>query len=657
MVSDAGLQRAAQDRRGAAGAREVRLRDDRAGQGASARSGRAPTTTRSGWCRPGVLQDYLASICDQEGVAVEPAVLPLVVRAGAGLGARRAVGARPADRRCGPDGRRPMRPRSPCSATPTPRCSTTIVDAFAAGDGAAVFRVVDRVVEGGHDPRRFVADLLDRLRDLIVLGAVPDAALKGLVTARPTTLERLSAQAARFGARRARPRRRDRRHRADRDARRDRSAAAARAGLRARPAARGPTIARRRRCTPGSTGSSAGSRSAALAGAHPRRSPQPHRRTDESRSRQRQPTPSRPTAAPPAQPRGRAGARSRRSPRASAGPGTWSAARDVGRGPPDVAARPRAGEEAAPVGVDAAVREGGRAVGRRRRGSRWPCRLGWSRASRLSGHDEIVRQALHRRARCRLAGRGSRRPGSHRRRRRPADVPDRPRRAAAAAAHPGRTDADSRRARRARRRHDDRERRRPAAEARRPSREPIAATTTDARRRGQPPRQLLADASSARPRSRSTTSRDALLYESSARSQRPPACRETLTPRVRRRGPGPHRRARPAAGRRSEERAAHRVPPARGRPGRRRAGWSTRSTEVKEKVRFCAVCGNVAEDERVPDLPRPAPRPRGDLRRRGAQGRRRDRDAPASSAVATTCSAARSARSTASARTTCGSAS
>ena len=48
-----------------------------------------------------------------------------------------------------------------------------IVDAFAAGDGAAVFRAVDRVIEGGHDPRRFAADLLDRLRDLIVLAAVP----------------------------------------------------------------------------------------------------------------------------------------------------------------------------------------------------------------------------------------------------------------------------------------------------------------------------------------------------------------------------------------------------------------------------------------------------------------------------------------------------
>ena len=48
-----------------------------------------------------------------------------------------------------------------------------VVDALAAGDGATVFRVVDRVIESGHDPRRFVEDLLERLRDLLVVAAVP----------------------------------------------------------------------------------------------------------------------------------------------------------------------------------------------------------------------------------------------------------------------------------------------------------------------------------------------------------------------------------------------------------------------------------------------------------------------------------------------------
>ena len=61
-------------------------------------------------------------------------------------------------------------------------------DALAAGDGAAAYATIDRVAEAGHDPRRFASDLLERLRDLIVLQQVPDAAAKGLHRrARPTS--------------------------------------------------------------------------------------------------------------------------------------------------------------------------------------------------------------------------------------------------------------------------------------------------------------------------------------------------------------------------------------------------------------------------------------------------------------------------------------
>src|SRR5262249_58431728 len=74
-----------------------------------------------------------------------------------------------------------------------------IVNAFAAGDGAAVFGTVDRVVEGGHDPRRFAADLLDRLRDLIILAAVPGAGQSGLLDAPADRLERMAEQAGRVG--------------------------------------------------------------------------------------------------------------------------------------------------------------------------------------------------------------------------------------------------------------------------------------------------------------------------------------------------------------------------------------------------------------------------------------------------------------------------
>ncbi|HEX8781457.1 MAG TPA: DNA polymerase III subunit gamma/tau, partial [Nocardioides sp.] len=74
-----------------------------------------------------------------------------------------------------------------------------VVDAFAAVDGAAVFGVVDKVVETGRDPRRFTEDLLRRLRDLVIVAAVPDAPATGLIDVSQDQGERLVAQAARFG--------------------------------------------------------------------------------------------------------------------------------------------------------------------------------------------------------------------------------------------------------------------------------------------------------------------------------------------------------------------------------------------------------------------------------------------------------------------------
>ena len=75
----------------------------------------------------------------------------------------------------------PTSGRWPCSATPTRTSWTRSRTRSPTEDGAAVFRAVDRVMEGGHDPRRFAADLLDRLRDLIVLAAVPGAGQTGLL--------------------------------------------------------------------------------------------------------------------------------------------------------------------------------------------------------------------------------------------------------------------------------------------------------------------------------------------------------------------------------------------------------------------------------------------------------------------------------------------
>jgi DNA polymerase-3 subunit gamma/tau len=74
-----------------------------------------------------------------------------------------------------------------------------MVDALAAGDSASVYGTIDRVVEAGHDPRRFAADLLDRFRDLILLDAVPDAGTRGLIDAPQDALSGMADQARRLG--------------------------------------------------------------------------------------------------------------------------------------------------------------------------------------------------------------------------------------------------------------------------------------------------------------------------------------------------------------------------------------------------------------------------------------------------------------------------
>ena len=74
-----------------------------------------------------------------------------------------------------------------------------VVDALAAGDRAAVFEAVDRMVEAGHDPRRFATDLLQRLRDLTLLQAVPEAPARGLVDAAEDELARMAEQAGKLG--------------------------------------------------------------------------------------------------------------------------------------------------------------------------------------------------------------------------------------------------------------------------------------------------------------------------------------------------------------------------------------------------------------------------------------------------------------------------
>ncbi len=147
---------------------------------------------------PGTLRDYLGEVCRKEAIPVEEGVLPLVVRAGAGsvrdsmsVMDQLLAGATA-------DGVTYAMATSLLGYTDGSLLDS-VVEAFATGDGAAAFEVVDRVIEGGNDPRRFVADLLERLRDLVILAAVPDAAEKGLIDAPVDVIERMQAQAGTFG--------------------------------------------------------------------------------------------------------------------------------------------------------------------------------------------------------------------------------------------------------------------------------------------------------------------------------------------------------------------------------------------------------------------------------------------------------------------------
>ena len=147
---------------------------------------------------PSTMLGLLDRICADENVQIEKAVLPLVVRAGGGS-------ARDSESildqlMAGADENGVTYQRAVALLGVT---DSTLLDeasdALAAGDGAALYAVVDRVVEAGHDPRRFASDLLERLRDLVILATVPDAASKGLVDAPSDQLDRMGQVAARLG--------------------------------------------------------------------------------------------------------------------------------------------------------------------------------------------------------------------------------------------------------------------------------------------------------------------------------------------------------------------------------------------------------------------------------------------------------------------------
>ncbi|HEX6194925.1 MAG TPA: DNA polymerase III subunit gamma and tau [Jiangellaceae bacterium] len=144
------------------------------------------------------LQENLRWIGEQEGVTIEPAALGLMARAAGGSArdAQSILGQLIAG--AGEGGVTYDLAVALLGFTDAALLDQ-VVDAIAEGDGSAVFNAVDQVVDSGHDPRRFLTDLLERLRDLIVVQAAPDAATAGLIDAPPEEMEQIVRQAQRFG--------------------------------------------------------------------------------------------------------------------------------------------------------------------------------------------------------------------------------------------------------------------------------------------------------------------------------------------------------------------------------------------------------------------------------------------------------------------------
>ncbi|PAU90136.1 DNA polymerase III subunit gamma/tau, partial [Kocuria sp. WN036] len=145
------------------------------------------------------LMHYLEQLCAEEHVQVAPGVLSLVVRAGAGsvrdtLSVLDQLMAGSDEQGIGYDLAVALLGYTHGALL------DDVVDAFASGDGTTVFRAVDRVVQTGQDPRRFVEDLLERFRDLIIVNAVPESAGNILHGMPQDQIARLRNQASQLGA-------------------------------------------------------------------------------------------------------------------------------------------------------------------------------------------------------------------------------------------------------------------------------------------------------------------------------------------------------------------------------------------------------------------------------------------------------------------------
>lgn len=145
------------------------------------------------------LQAYLAQLCVQENVAVGEGVLPLVARAGAGSVRDSLSVLDQLMAGAGPQGVDYERAVALLGYTHASLLDEAI-GSLSSHDGAGAFAVVEQVLNSGHDPRRFVEDLLERFRDLIIILATGDGAAKVLRGLPDDQLNRMNLQATGYGA-------------------------------------------------------------------------------------------------------------------------------------------------------------------------------------------------------------------------------------------------------------------------------------------------------------------------------------------------------------------------------------------------------------------------------------------------------------------------
>ncbi|MBF4623485.1 DNA polymerase III subunit gamma and tau [Clavibacter sp. VKM Ac-2872] len=149
---------------------------------------------------PAQMLDYVEHLSREESVQVAPGVLPLVVRAGGG--SVRDTLSLLDQLIAGSEDESVEYERAVALLGYTHAALLDeVIDAVARHDAAAAFAGVDRVIQTGQDPRRFVEDLLERLRDLIIVGATSVEGAAAVLRGTPEDeLERMRAQAVAFGA-------------------------------------------------------------------------------------------------------------------------------------------------------------------------------------------------------------------------------------------------------------------------------------------------------------------------------------------------------------------------------------------------------------------------------------------------------------------------